>query len=254
MATATLVAALGMMPFVASGEQNTAAIGANIIQRGATIFTDNCVDCHQASGVGRPPSFPALAENAKLKDLVFVVGNIHSGRNAMPPFYHLGNEDIAAVATYVRNTWGNGFGATTPDEVATIVSSLPPAESLENSTTIWDGIFTEAQAGRGQQIYMGTCAKCHGERLNGAAQPDQPPSPAIARSGFIKNWSERSAETLFAYLKTTMPKDNPGQLSDQQATDVLAHMLAVSGANPGGSELPIDPVALRQIAIVEKPE
>ena len=37
----------------------------------------------------------------------------------------------------------------------------------ERRPSIWDGLFTEAQAARGQVVYTGTCAFCHGRRLDG---------------------------------------------------------------------------------------
>lgn len=48
----------------------------------------------------------------------FVIARIIIGRGAMPPFGDkLSNEEIAAVAQHIRNSWGNDFGAVTPQEV-----------------------------------------------------------------------------------------------------------------------------------------
>src|SRR5690606_38318319 len=140
------------------------------------------------------------AGDPKLEDLALIVGNIHNGKVAMPPFPDMSAEDVAAVATYVRNSWGNAFGPATPDEVTTIIASLEPGDTAD-ATSIWSGVFTEAQADRGKEVYSGVCAKCHGARLNGAAEPDQPPSPAIARSGFLTKWAGSSLQTLYAYIE-----------------------------------------------------
>jgi cytochrome c5 len=48
----------------------------------------------------------------------------------------------------------------------------------QTRVSIWSGVYTDAQNKRGEQFYSGACKHCHGVRLNGAAAPDQPPSPA----------------------------------------------------------------------------
>jgi mono/diheme cytochrome c family protein len=91
------------------------------MERGAKVYDQQCVQCHGAQGQGEPGAFPALAGNravvlAEPTNLVRVVlqggylpataGNPRP--HGMPPFQHLlADEDVAAVATYVRNSWGN---------------------------------------------------------------------------------------------------------------------------------------------------
>src|SRR5215467_13168347 len=94
--------------------------------------------------------------------------------------------------------------------------------------SIWSGVYTTAQSKRGETFYAGACAQCHGSRLNGAGQPDQPPSPAIAREAFLRKWAGKPVAELFVYVRSEMPPDAPDTLTDQQAIDVIAHMFAVS--------------------------
>ncbi len=231
----------------------TAPADPAVLQRGAQLYSDNCAQCHQPGGTGMPPDFPALAGNAKLADLPVVVGNIHNGKNAMPAFRDLTPEEIAAIATYVRNSWGNQFGGAAAEEVASIVSGLGPPASA-SAKSMWEGVYTEQQAQRGAETQSGACAKCHGNRLNGAGEPDQPSSPAIARTSFLHKWNGQTALVLFEYVRTKMPLDNPGQLTDQQVIDAIAQMFALSGAPAGDTELPPDPAALAGILITEKPK
>lgn len=228
------------------------AVDPAFLDKGQQIYADNCSGCHQAGGSGQAPLIPALAGNARLEDLGLIVGNVHSGKGIMPAFPSLGDEDIAAVATYVRNTWGNNFGGVTTDEVAALIGGSGEAAGAGPTQSIWDGVYTEEQAARGQPLIDGTCAKCHGHALNGAGQPDQPPSPAIARAGFLHRWEGKTLEALFSYLKTKMPLDNPGQLTDQEYVDVIATMLTVSKVPAGDTELPPDTSALAGIVINEK--
>ena len=134
--------------------------------------------------------------------------------------------------------------------VITAVTTMPAVAQV----SIWSGVFTEAQSKRGQTLYSGACSQCHGPRLNGAAQSDQPPSPAIARAGFLRKWDGKPVAELFSYVRKMMPTDNPGTLTDQQAIDSIAYMFAVSEAPAGDKELPTDPKVLEGIVIGEKPK
>jgi nitrite reductase (NO-forming) len=100
------------------------------IAAGRAVFTTNCVACHQANGEGVPHAFPPLAKadylNAdKLRAIRVVTGGL-SGKvvvngteyNGVMPAWQLSDEDIAAVLTYVYNSWGNSGVEVTPAEVA----------------------------------------------------------------------------------------------------------------------------------------
>lgn len=126
-------------------------------------------------------------------------------------------------------------------------------EANDPAISSWDGVFSEAQANRGQSIYPGPCGWCHGRRLNGAPDdPDAQPSPPLARAKFLRNWDGKSLAALFAYTRATMPQSNPGSLTDQEYVDVIAYMLSVSGMPAGDQELPIDPQSLAGIVIRPK--
>jgi len=127
------------------------------------------------------------------------------------------------------------------------------AQGQQAPVSVWSGVCTDAQADRGNQLQSGVCSKCHGSRLNGAGElPDEPPSPAIARAAFLQRWEGRTVEALLGYLRTTMPLDNPGQLTDQQCSDIIAYMFQVSGMPAGDKELPPDPSALSGLVINAK--
>lgn len=226
--------------------------GDALVEQGRTLYDANCVTCHQANGAGTPPAMPALAGNERLSDADHVVRTIRLGRGAMLSFPKLSAGEVAALASYIRNAWGNKFSAVTPDQVTTILAALPKEGGAKVS--IWSGVYTAAQNERGQELYGGACSQCHGDRLNGAGQPDQPPSPAIARAGFLRKWSGQTVAALFNYIYTKMPPEYPGTLTPQQSIDSIAYMFAVSNIPPGGKELPADAKALEGIVIEEKPK
>lgn len=93
----------------------------SVMEKGKQIFTTTCQACHQASGAGIPGAFPPLAQsdwvNGSPKRMVAIVlhglqdeinVNNQKFQGVMPPFKdQLSAQDIAAVATYVRNSFGN---------------------------------------------------------------------------------------------------------------------------------------------------
>ncbi len=82
--------------------------------RGEKVYAANCVACHQASGKGNPPVFPALdgskVVNGPKEGQMDIVMNGKPG-TAMAPFAkQLNDTEIAAVITFTRNNWGNKTG------------------------------------------------------------------------------------------------------------------------------------------------
>jgi len=120
--------------------------------------------------------------------------------------------------------------------------------------SVWSGVYTAAQNKRGEDLHADVCVMCHGRRLNGAGQSEMPPSPAIAGDTFLRKWAGRNVAALFVIVRHTMPTDAPGTLTDQQAVDTIAHMLAVSGMPAGNRELPVDQKALASIVIEAQPK
>jgi mono/diheme cytochrome c family protein len=247
--------ALALSTTVAAAQQVGAKTGATVpavFEQGQRLYQANCVACHQAGGVGTPPSMPALAGNDRLKDLNLIVRMIRFGQGGMLAFPNLTAAEIAALAAYIRNAWSNKFGAVAVDQVTAILAGL--AKPAGTRVSVWSGVYTAAQNERGEELQSGACAHCHGPRLNGAGQPDQPPSPAIARATFLRKWSGQTVAALFVYVRTKMPPDNPGSLTDQQSIDAIAHMFAVSNMPAGDKELPPDPKALAGIVIESQPK
>ena len=121
---------------------------------------------------------------------------------------------------------------------------LPQAatHSTEGSQSVWDGIYTEEQAKRGGALYSQNCARCHGPELTGGET-----APALASSEFKETWSGLSVDDLFERIKISMPQDNPGSLSRQQTADILAFILSRGGFPAGGTELPREAEALKQM-------
>lgn len=84
-----------------------------LMQLGESTYMAYCAACHQPTGLGLPPTFPALkgsavATTGSIKDHIAIIQN---GKGMMPPFgKQLSLKEIAAVVTYERNAWDNDTG------------------------------------------------------------------------------------------------------------------------------------------------
>ena len=245
-----VVGALGLALVIAPAAVAQQRIDPGLFGQGEQLYQVNCALCHQDSGVGDPPMFPALSGNDRLEDAVRIVRSIPQGGRRMPPFPALTAEEISALANYIRNAWENGFSAVTTEEVTAALEGLGGLEASGPMASVWDGVFTEAQATRGQAVYPGACGTCHGRRLNGAPDdPDMLSTPPLARAKFLRDWKGRSLATLFEYTRATMPESNPGSLDDREYVDIIAYMLTVGGMPAGDAELQPDAQRLARVVI-----
>lgn len=103
--------------------------------------------------------------------------------------------------------------------------------------------FTAAQAKRGAEFYSGSCALCHGDRLD-----DGEFGPALKGQPHTDYWRGKNAADVLTYMNSMMPPTSPGSLGGQAYADIMAYMLQAEGAPAGDKELPSDPVALRSAA------
>jgi mono/diheme cytochrome c family protein len=141
-----------------AGDRRTPGALATVSKKGGAagdqVFASLCAGCHQATGLGLPGVFPPLAgsewvraqENTAAKILlaglsgsVTVKGQTYNGQ--MPAFKQLSDDEIAAVLTYLRSSWGNSA----PEVTAASVKSV--RESLKDRSEPWKG---EAELGRPQ--------------------------------------------------------------------------------------------------------
>lgn len=90
-----------------------------LMEAGQELYEDNCLGCHGDEGQGG--AGPLLAGNDVLSSGRAVAAQILNGNDehGMPAFMDiLSDEEVAAVGTYIRNSWGNAFGVMVPETVA----------------------------------------------------------------------------------------------------------------------------------------
>lgn len=121
------------------------------------------------------------------------------------------------------------------------------AQAPVETRSVWDGVFTDEQAKRGETVYRKECAACHGDMLTGGES-----APALAGGGFQANWNGLTLGDLFDRIRKTMPQSAPGRLTRQQDADVLAFMLSINKFPAGKTELYRQSEMLREIRFETK--
>ena len=111
--------------------------------------------------------------------------------------------------------------------------------------TVWDGVYSDVQATRGEAIYAAKCERCHAPTLLGEGE-----ATALTGPGFSANWDGAPLGEMVDRTRNTMPNDAPGTLSRQQVVDVIAFVLRFDKFPAGETELPVQAEALNQIRFV----
>lgn len=120
------------------------------------------------------------------------------------------------------------------------------AAPLPAVTTVWSGVYTDAQAERGSVVYLRTCSKCHGSDLLGNEAVEY---PALVGDDFMHQWEGSPLSRLVDRIRTGMPFDRPGTLSPHESVDLVAYLLRTNRVPEGASELPPDRDALQRVVL-----
>ena len=116
--------------------------------------------------------------------------------------------------------------------------------SLAAAASVWDGVYTEAQATRGEALYYQRCGACHGPSLEGGDM-----TPSLVGGVFTSTWNDLPLSDLTERIRITMPLDRPSTLSRQQTADVTAFLLKANKWPAGETELPRELEPLKEIQI-----
>lgn len=102
--------------------------------------------------------------------------------------------------------------------------------------TTASGVYTAAQAAKGEQVYMTFCVSCH-------------PPGTYALPAFRDKWNGAPVSKLFDLVIDTMPKSEPGSLEPQDYIAAIAYILKINGAPPGRTPLRADSDDLKKIRL-----
>lgn len=122
----------------------------------------------------------------------------------------------------------------TPSAATGAGAPQPAAGSLRSSQS---GVYTEAQAQAGAQVYAELCNSCHAP-LNNHVGPV-----------FRASWGGATAADMLEYLMTSMPKNDPGSLTSTEYVAVMAYLFKLNGMPAGRAPMAADVTSLKQIRI-----
>jgi quinoprotein glucose dehydrogenase len=125
---------------------------------------------------------------------------------------------------------------------AAVSPATAPTHAQDSQRTVWDGVYSDEQARRGEAAFVQACSNCHGRTLEGADM-----TPALTGGAFMANWDGLTLGDLFDRIRTSMPADRPGSLSRQDNADVIAYILKFNQFPSGKEELPRDVLVLKQV-------
>ena len=107
--------------------------------------------------------------------------------------------------------------------------------------TVRGGVYTDNQARRGQTIYVEKCASCHAQNLQGGL------GPPLVGNDFVGDWDKQPISELVGKIEKTMPQNDPGTLTRQQAVDIVSYILKAGSFPAGPKELSSDDIALKEV-------
>lgn len=122
------------------------------------------------------------------------------------------------------------------------VGSVIMAAQAAQGRTVWDGVYTDAQAERATAIFGQTCANCH----TLTSQGNRP----LSGDKFWEGFTQKSVGDLLTFVSTNMPNNNPGTLPAATYNDLVALILKSNGFPAGMEE--VTPEAVAKVQIIPK--
>jgi mono/diheme cytochrome c family protein len=128
-----------------------------------------------------------------------------------------------------------------------LLGALVAAAQVASGPSISSGVFTAAQAKRGNDAYQASCSGCHGSDLHATDAE----AVDLTGPGFRTKWTGKNLEERFETIRDTMPVGNANTLGDKTYMDILAFILQSNDFPPGNQELV--PETAKVIVFVPKP-
>ena len=121
------------------------------------------------------------------------------------------------------------------------------AQDVAPAKSVWDSVYSQDQARRGQAKYAQVCSQCHQADLSGSDQ-----APSLVGGEFLDRWNDQSVGDLADRIRLTMPQDNIGSLNVQTSADITAYLLQANNFPAGAEELKADRSVMKGLVIKRK--
>lgn len=115
----------------------------------------------------------------------------------------------------------------------TLLFTMAAAAQEKPVRTVWDGVYTNDQAKRGEAVFAVRCLACH--------------STGFERTGFVERWREDKLSGFFTFISTYMPRDNPGSARRNEYLDLAAYIMSNNDLPAGPNELTYETLSTIQV-------
>ena len=148
------------------------------------------------------------------------------------------------MQSYVKRLAGAWWAVAMAGLVVVLAGSFSLSVQAAQKTAK-EGVYSAAQAKRGEGLYGDQCAACHAADLSGGG------APALAGGDFLGFWDKTPVADLVEKIATSMPASAPGSLTRPQAADIVSFILQFNKFPPGSADLDSDAAVLKTITIVK---
>ena len=124
-------------------------------------------------------------------------------------------------------------------QLLTAAASVLLKAQAADVRTVWDGVYTDAQAARGTSAFSQSCSNCHILAPQGKGP--------LTGEKFWEGFAQRTVGDLLTFVRTNMPNGNGGSLPASTYNDIVALILKSNGFPAGMVELAPETVAGVQI-------
>jgi len=111
--------------------------------------------------------------------------------------------------------------------------------------TVWNGVYTDAQAERARATFDSICTQCHTLAPGGSTR-----GGAVSGDKFMAAFTQKSVGDLLAYVSKNMPNGNGGSLAASTYNDLVALILRANGFPTGTTE--VTPAAVADVQIIPR--
>ena len=129
-----------------------------------------------------------------------------------------------------------GFGAAV---LASAIASAQSGAPVVVAGTTLSGVYSQAQAKRGADTFKKSCLECH------------VPSEYTGET-FTSKFVGGTAFDVYELIRSSMPQNDPGSLTGQQYTDLVAYLFEINGLPTREAELPMVIDSLKAIKVEVK--
>jgi mono/diheme cytochrome c family protein len=126
--------------------------------------------------------------------------------------------------------------------LAALGTAIVSAQAKPTGKTVWDGVYTDAQAERATGTFSATCARCHTLSADG--------NRPLSGDKFWEGYTQKTVADLLTFVSKNMPNGQGGTLSAGTYNDLVALILKSNGFPAGATE--VAPETVANVAIIPK--